>query len=153
MLHVQSRTLRRAIRGCTRRDDTRPEFTSLMYVLGGYRSLSHELLIVRRHNSPRESHPLSLVAPLPSLHLHRHRAPPAHSSPLCTSALEIRASACLPAVTDEYVLSRAQFTSRYFAFLLFSIRNLLEQFTLSNALRMLLRLSEKGLRHQHCQLF
>lgn len=46
--------------GCTRRDDTRPEFTPLMYVLGGDRSLSHELLIVRRHNSPRVSHPLSV---------------------------------------------------------------------------------------------
>lgn len=50
---------------CTRRDDTRPEFTSLMYVLGGDRSLSHELLIVRRHNSPRVSHPLSVPLSLP----------------------------------------------------------------------------------------
>lgn len=52
-------------RGCTHdRERTiraRPEFTSLMYVLGGDRSLSHELLIVRRHNSPRVSHPLSVL--------------------------------------------------------------------------------------------
>jgi len=37
-----------------------------MYVLGGDRSLSHELLIVRRHNSPRVSHPLSVLHPPPT---------------------------------------------------------------------------------------
>lgn len=97
-------TVTRNPRGCTRRDDTRPEFTSLMYVLGGDRSLSHELLIVRRHNSPRVSHPLSVPLPPPPAPV------PAHSSLLCTSALEIRACACSPAVTNEYVLLRAEFT-------------------------------------------
>ena len=33
----------------------RPSITQLMYVRGGDRSLSHELLIVRRHNSPASS--------------------------------------------------------------------------------------------------
>lgn len=83
----------------------RPEFTSLMYVLGGDRSLSHELLIVRRHNSPRVSHPLS-VLPLPLCHpppplaVDAARAPARSSPVLCTSALEIRACARSSAVTD-----------------------------------------------------
>lgn len=45
-----------------------PEFTSLMYVLGGDRSLSHELLIVQRHNSQR----VYLIPCLPSTPPH-HR--------------------------------------------------------------------------------
>lgn len=96
--------------GCTRRDDTHPEFTSLMYVLDGDRSLSHELLIVRRHNSPRVSHPLSM--PLSPPAVPPPSRIPAHSSLLCTSALEIRACARSPAVTNEYVLLRAEFIPR-----------------------------------------
>lgn len=105
----------------------RPEFTSLMYVLGGDRSLSHELLIVRRHNSPRASHPLSVSGPPsapPSPPTLSRR--PAHSSPLCTSALEIRACARSPAVTDEYVLSRAEFTVPVLRAFHFSIGDLRE---------------------------
>lgn len=81
-------------RGCTRRNDTRPEFTSLMYVLGGDRSLSRELLIVWRHNSPRASHPLSVPPScVPPTVLARRT--PTRSSPLCASVLEICACVCI----------------------------------------------------------
>lgn len=84
--------------------DTCPAFTPLMYVLGSDRSLSHELLIVRHHNSLRVPHPSStfLLSLLPSFPLARATQPGTrtpiatadtpfpHSSELYTPALETR---------------------------------------------------------------
>lgn len=91
--------------------NTHPEFTSLMYVLGGDRSLSHELLIALRHNSPRASHPLFVALsspnPLPvSLPYRRYARQLTHLRSLCTSALEICAAARLPAVMNDMYSER-----------------------------------------------
>lgn len=62
--------------------DTCPAFTPLMYVLGSDRSLSHELLIVRHHNSPRVLHPFP-SCPLAPVTLHARTTFPLFSA-LCS---------------------------------------------------------------------